>query len=339
MRRMQEAIGAYRDEIKGAAILWVVFFHAQLGLGGLLYDVQKIGYGGVDMFLFLSGFGLYHSLSRDADAGRYLLRRARRLLPTYLPFCAVWLCVMLPLYGLGTVQSVRVAAGNLLMLGFFAGTPAMINWYVSALALTLMLAPLVYGLMTRASHPRRCAVLVAAACFAGGLCFIGTEAYMAVSRLPVFVLGMAAAVPAREEGAGGRCARTGGAYALAGGACGLAVLYGCFARFPETLDFYGMYWHPFVLIAPALCAGLGWLFSRAGRASAALAPLRALGRASFEIFLFNAWVEVLGKRFGLAQGPVSWLLWSLGSVLAGLAYHAVVERCMKRAARGARRSE
>ena len=153
---------------------------------------------------------------------------------------------------------------------------------------------------------------------------------MAVSRLPVFVLGMAAAVPVREEG-------TSGAYALAlaGGACGLAVLYGCFARFPETLDFYGMYWHPFVLIAPALCAGLGWLFSRAGRASAALAPLRALGRASFEIFLFNAWVEVLGKRFGLAQGPVSWLLWSLGSVLAGLAYHAVVERCMKRAARGA----
>ncbi|HIR81422.1 MAG TPA: hypothetical protein IAD37_09005, partial [Candidatus Limiplasma merdipullorum] len=133
----------------------------------------------------------------------------------------------------------------------------------------------------------------------------------------------------------------GGAYALAlaGGACGLAVLYGCFARFPETLDFYGMYWHPFVLIAPALCVGLGWLFSRAGRGLAAFAPLRALGRASFEIFLFNAWVEVLGKRFGLAQGPVSWLLWSLGSVLAGLAYHAVVERCMKRAARGARRSE
>lgn len=215
MRRMQEAIGACRDEIKGAAILWVVFFHAQLGLGGLLYDVQKIGYGGVDMFLFLSGFGLYHSLSRDADAGRYLLRRARRLLPAYLPFCLVWLCMMLPLYDLGMVQSVRVAAGNLLMLGFFAGTPAMINWYVSALALTLMLAPLVYGLMVRASHPRRCAVLVAAACFAGGLCFIGTEAYMAVSRLPVFVLGMAAAVPAREEGAGGHCARTGGAYALA----------------------------------------------------------------------------------------------------------------------------
>ena len=318
------------DEIKGAAILWVVFFHAQLGLGGLLYDVQKIGYGGVDMFLFLSGFGLYHSLSRDADAGRYLLRRARRLLPAYLPFCAVWLCVMLPLYGLGTVQSVRVAAGNLLMLGFFAGTPAMINWYVSALALTLMLAPLVYGLMARASHPRRCAVLVAAACFAGGLCFIGTEAYMAVSRLPVFVLGMAAAVPVREEG-------TSGAYALAlaGGACGLAVLYGCFAALSRNPRFLRHVLAP--LRADRACAvrGAGLAVFQGGAGFGGARAASCAGPGSFEIFLFNAWVEVLGKRFGLAQGPVSWLLWSLGSVLAGLAYHAVVERCMKRAARGA----
>ena len=92
-----------------------------------------------------------------------------------------------------------------------------------------------------------------------------------------------------------------------------------------------MYWHPFILIAPTLCAGLAWLFAKAGRK---LPPLRALGRASFEIFLFNAWVEVLGKRFGLADGPLSWLLWSVGSVLAGLGYHFVVERCMQRAGKG-----
>ena len=57
-------------------------------------------------------------------------------------------------------------------------------------------------------------------------------------------------------------------------------------------------------------------------------------KCSFEIFLFNAWVEVLGKRFGLADGPLSWLLWSVGSVLAGLGYHFVVERCMQRAGKG-----
>ena len=333
MRRIQQHIGAYRDEIKGLAILWVVFFHAQLGLSGPLYEVQKIGYGGVDLFFFLSGFGLYHSLSRDADTGRYLARRARRLLPAYLPFCAVWLCVMLPLYDLGTVQSVRVAAGNLLMLGFFAGVPAMINWYVSALALSLLAAPLLYGVIARGARPRLRACVLAAGCFAGGLCFIGTEAYMAISRLPVFVLGMAAAVPAERAGGAGSSTAFAAASAAAAVA-GLLVLYLCFARFPDALNTYGMYWHPFILIAPALCAGLGWLFSHAGRVPGALRPLRALGRASFEIFLFNAWVEVLGKRFALANGPSAWLLWSAASVLAGLAYHAVVGRCMERAKKG-----
>ena len=95
MQTIRYNLSRYRNELKGIAILWVVFFHAQLGLEGLLYQVQRIGYGGVDLFFFLSGFGLYHTLERDADLGRYLKRRARRLLPAYLPFCVVWLVVIL----------------------------------------------------------------------------------------------------------------------------------------------------------------------------------------------------------------------------------------------------
>ena len=331
MRGIRRCIGAYRDELKGLAILWVVFFHAQLGLSGPLYDVQKIGYGGVDMFFFLSGFGLYHSLSRDADVGRYLLRRAKRLLPSYLPFCAVWLCVMLPLYGFGPVQALRTAMGNLLMAGFFAGAPAMINWYVSALALSLLAAPLLYGAVARAKKPRRRALWLAAAAFAGGFAFIGTEVYMAVSRLPVFILGMAAAIPAPEDAQKPR--PMGALLAALCAAAALAALLTCFARFPELLNEYGMYWHPFMVIAPALCAGGSLLFAKLRRAARLFAPLRLLGRASFEIFLFNAWVEVLGKRFGLAGDAWSWLLWSAASVLAGVLYHMEVERLLKRTAR------
>ena len=208
----------------------------------------------------------------------------------------------------------RVAAGNLLMLGFFAGTPAMINWYVSALALTLMLAPLVYGLMARASPSP-------AVCGAGGG---GVLCGRAVLYRHGGVHGGFASAGLCAGHGGGRSGAeegTSGAYALAlaGGACGLAVLYGCFARFPETLDFYGMYWHPFVLIAPALCAGLGWLFSRAGRASAALAPLRALGRASFEIFLFNRLGGGAGQALrGWRRGRFRGCCGASGASLRGL---------------------
>lgn len=322
MKSIQKLIGARRNEIKGLAILWVVFFHAQLGLSGLLYDVQKIGYGGVDMFLFLSGFGLYHSLSKDNDTGRYLARRAARLLPAYLPFCLVWLGVMLPLFGGGMATSARIAFGNLFMLGFFADVPHMINWYVSVMALTMLLAPLFYAWMNGGEKRLLRVAALLFVCFAMGLAYIGNDQYMAVSRLPVFVLGMAFAMPWKKDG------KWFVPVLALGGMAGLALVYLCFARFPELLNDYAMYWHPFVAVAPALCAGLGWLFVRVPAIISRAFAL--LGKASFEIFLFNVWAEVLGKKFGLAKTPLQWVLLSLCTIVLGIGYHWMIGKIVRK---------
>ena len=319
---------AFRDELKGLAILWVVFFHAQLGLSGILYEVQKIGYGGVDIFFFLSGFGLFVSLEKSSGLRGYAVRRAKRLLPAYLPFCCMWLAVMLPMFGLGTVQSLRTAAGNLTMIGFFAGVPKMINWYVSALAVSLLVAPFIHACLSHAKRTGVALLVLLLAAFAVGLCFIGDDRYMAVSRLPVFILGMGFALPG--SGKQNRYAKL--TACVAALAAGLTILLLCFSRYPELLNDYGVYWHPFVLIAPALCIGLGWLFRKAERARRLFAPLRWLGRASFEIFLFNCWAEVLLKQSGVAYRPFDWAVWSAGSILAGALYHPTEDACVKRVA-------
>lgn len=323
MRRECRYLSECRNEIKGVAILWVVFFHAQLGLDGWAHWVQRIGYGGVDLFFFLSGFGLWHSLQKDANLERYLARRARRLLPAYVPFCLVWLAVMLPLYGAGLATSVRIAAGNLSMLGLFADVPLLINWYPAGLLLSLFLAPTFHA----ALRPGRRQTLRAAGLLvfllAAGLAFVGRDAYMAMARLPVFALGMlfAGAKDRDDRGAAGTLAVC--------GIAGLAALVFCLCRFSgQVLSDYGLYWHPFVLIAPALCVGLGWLFAHAP--GAARAPFAALGAASFEIFLFNAWVELAGKRFGLCRTPAQWALWSLASLAAGLLYREAVRTVQKK---------
>ena len=324
MQTIRSNLSRYRNELKGIAILWVVFFHAQLGLDGFVYQIQRIGYGGVDLFFFLSGFGLYHSLEKDADLGRYLKRRGERLLPSYLPFCLIWLAVMLPLYGGGLASSLRIALGNLTMSGYFAGAALNINWYVSAMALSLLLAPLFHAVLrTGKSIWLRTAALMGGL-FAMGLGFIGNEQYMAISRLPVFVLGMAFAAPQQKECSEGKAmACMGGAFAA-----GMAVLFACLSRFPELLIDYAMYWHPFVLIIPFLCAALAWLSARLP--AAFRKPFALLGEASFEVFLFNVWIELLGKRFGLAASPVQWMAWSLASIAAGCLYHSLVEMFWKR---------
>lgn len=320
MLTIQKLLRQYRSEIKGVAILWVVFFHAQLGLDGWLYQIQRIGYGGVDIFFFMSGFGLYHSLAKDCDLGRYLKRRAERILPSYLPFCLLWLAVMLPMYGGGLAASVRIAVGNLTMLGYFGNVPLMINWYVSAMAVSLLLAPLLYAVLSECRHFGKTLIMLLAFSFALGLCFVDDITYTAVSRLPVFLLGMAAAFPTSEKISGKKMA----VFLTAGCAAALGVLFFCLEHLADLLISFAMYWHPFVLIAPALCAGLGWVFSNVH--SKALSPLRLLGESSFEIFLFNVWVELLGKRYGLCQTGVEWVLWSAASIALGCGYHWLIER-------------
>ena len=323
MQTIRRSLSCCRNELKGVAILWVVFFHAQLGLNGILYQVQRIGYGGVDVFFFLSGYGLYHSLEKDADLGRYLKRRGERLLPAYLPFCLVWLAVMLPLYGGGLASSLRVAAGNLTMTGYFANVEMNINWYVSAMALSLLLAPVFHAVLHCEKHFWLRAAGLLAALFAIGLAYIGNDQYMAISRLPVFVIGMVFAAPQTRSLSGKKTALA----LAAAAALGLAVLYVCLERYAELLITYAMYWHPFVLITPGLCAGLAWMFGKLPRVIGK--PFALLGEASFEIFLFNVWIEVLGKKYGLAASPVEWLVWSVAGIAAGCAYHWIISRILK----------
>ncbi|MEG0491599.1 MAG: acyltransferase [Clostridia bacterium] len=323
--QFRENLHRYRNEIKGIAILWVVFFHAKLGLtSGVLYEIQKIGYGGVDIFLFLAGFGLYHSLQQSNDMRAYLSRRMRRLLPAYLPFCLCWLAVMLPLENLGTVQSIRMAAGNLLMLGYFANVPKMISWYISLYAVVILLAPLLFACLSRAKKPALTLLALLAAAIGLGFCFLFDERYMAVSRLPILILGMAAAMPHQKAQKEWHAAAVGG-IAFAVGYLALSYSF----SFPSLLSDYGMYWHPFFLMVPGLCAAFGWLLQKAKRFAKAFAPLRFLGEASFEIFLFNCWMEMVCKRYHLASDPLSWALWSLGSIAAGCCYHVLVKAVLK----------
>ena len=325
MKTVQYWLRTWRDPIKGVAILWVVFFHAQLGLSGMIYDVQKIGYGGVDLFFFLSGFGLYHSLNRNGDIADYARRRAMRLLPSYVPFCVLWLGVMIPLSKPGLAGMIRMAMGNLFMVGDFSGAPVVINWYVSALLLSLLLAPFFYGILKNEQNRILRSSCLIAGLFLMGLAFVDHDLYTSISRLPVFALGMALG-GCKSEKPGRGVLLAGSVVMLTGG---VAVLLKCFRSYPELLMDYAMYWHPFFLIAPALCVLLGQFFDVCPKVL--IRPLALLGEASFEIFLFNVWVELLGKRYGLCQTTGDWLMWSIASVLCGILYHLGVKwTCQKK---------
>lgn len=80
-------LSKYRSELMGAAMLWVMLFHA----ADLTFPIPGLdlfraaGFGGVDIFILLSAMGLSLSLSRlEQEYGAFLARRAGASSPPIL---------------------------------------------------------------------------------------------------------------------------------------------------------------------------------------------------------------------------------------------------------------
>ncbi len=313
-------VSRYRDELKGLAMLWIVWFHSGLALPGHADDLRLLGYGGVDIFLFLMGMGLCYSLQKNADLRAYLGRRMKKLLPAYLPIVIVWMAVMYPQYGFSASQVIRGIAGNLFFVGYWLQLDGIYNWFANTVFTFVLLAPAVYAVLRGDGRRGLIALLVIA--FGIGAANIGLEQMMPISRLPVFIAGMA--FGQWQGGEKKESLRAGLTLAFA---AGLALVLYCLHRQPWTLIDYGMYWYPFLLITPPLCMGLAFVFRKAEKMSRVFAPLRWVGQSSFEIYLINVWIYELSKRYTVSAGM--WALLCAANLLLGIGYHWLIGRAEK----------
>ena len=316
-------VNRYRDELKGLAILWVVFFHGKVLLPGAWDLLRTLGYGGVDIFLFLMGLGLYQSLSKGEELRGYAARRLWRVLPAYLPLLIVWMAVMYPGYGLSPAQALRGVAGNLAMVGYWIQTPKVFNWYANAQFLFYLIAPILFAALTRSRKPARMLFCLLGLFAMVGAANIGQPQMMGASRFPIFLLGMAFGMDWRVSDRRG-WVRAGYAVAFAVGLSSL--LYFTYVK-PGLLIDFGMYWYPFALMTPGLCVGLSALFHRVERATRWFAPLRRVGQSSFEIYLINIWLVELAKKYQL-EGVWPWLGLFAVNLALGLLYHTLVTRAV-----------
>ena len=80
-------ISQERSGVFGLAILWIMLFHSSLRFDWPpLHLIKATGYCGVDVFLFLSGIGLYYSMENDPSPAHFYKKRALRVL---LPYAVV----------------------------------------------------------------------------------------------------------------------------------------------------------------------------------------------------------------------------------------------------------
>ena len=98
------AFSKNRDAIYGIAIISIMIFHffedvaSSDFLGGGVAFAAKIynmfiGSVGVEFFVFLSGIGLYFSMTKDSNVLHFFYKRVKRILPTYFVVAILYWCV------------------------------------------------------------------------------------------------------------------------------------------------------------------------------------------------------------------------------------------------------
>ena len=141
-----QLLSKHRSAIMGFAILWVMLFHLPVPTDFTSLDfIKSLGYGGVDVFLFLSGFGLYFSMSRkNFILKKYYKSRFFRIVPEFwFVLCIVFLIQMN--FSLKSFYSLVCRATT---LGYWIGHQDEL-WFISCILFLYAIFPMYFSLFKK----------------------------------------------------------------------------------------------------------------------------------------------------------------------------------------------
>ena len=320
-------LSRYRPELMGIAMLWVMLFHASdldFGVEALNF-IRSAGFGGVDIFLFLSAMGLAMSLERrPTEYASFMGRRARRILPAYFLVMVPYTALLCMAEG-GPPWSAIL--WNSLLLNYWVRCAGSFNWYVSGAMLFYAVTPFFHSRLKAARNREGTTALwIASSLLACQLLMHdGYWQYMDVFyRFGVFFLGLLVGFYVIRERRLGKRDLLFWTVWLAVGMGYLAASLrwreceDCFLQLP-LCHLFLFTTVPMCLMLCAVLEHLGWLRK----------PLRKVGECSLEIYLLNVSVFSRTELWPIPRGDGSRLFYLVmfpANIALGMGLHHVMKR-------------
>ncbi|MDE6024939.1 MAG: acyltransferase [Lachnospiraceae bacterium] len=274
-------MGKYRSVWMGIAMIWIVVYHSQLHLSNpVLLFVKKIGYGGVDIFLFAAGLGSYYSYLKDHSPLDYLRRRIIRLAPVYVPFILVWLIVKLVFYEMSIFKII----GNFFGIQGFSYVGGEFNWYLTVIIICYLLTPYLASFIEQNKMGKN-VILILFLLLISTVFWNDRRMIISITRLPIYALGMIFAKYDKKT-----LTKKFIFYESILFVCGSMSLYLAYQHASAYLWNYGLHWYPFILMTPFVChiVSLVSAFMTKNKVgNKFIALLAAVGNYSFEIYLVH----------------------------------------------------
>lgn len=141
----------HRNVLMGISIIWVTFHHLCTfsDFGNLFIPFAK-GYVGVDIFFFLSVYGLCWSY-KQSTLKEFYFKRLRRLYPMYFVFLLLW-WLSCKIYSIDISTPLEMIAKTITPLCCFTNWRSctdIVEWYIPAILLVYVTFPVLNQLFEK----------------------------------------------------------------------------------------------------------------------------------------------------------------------------------------------
>ena len=184
-------IARFRGALMGIAMLIIILFHVDLARSDMFFGLRRMGNLGVDMFLFLSGIGLWFSWMKTPSYRHFYFRRLIRIYPAWLIIACL---SYLPRLHVHDAASLVHVIGEIGFNWNFWLHDELSFWYIPAIMMLYLFAPPYIELIRRHSVYRWLPVVMIMWCI---LVEWVTPIHHAVghleifwSRVPIFFIGI-----------------------------------------------------------------------------------------------------------------------------------------------------
>lgn len=341
-----DIISKYRDSLMGIAILWIVILHSELNfgngfLGYVFLFLKQTGYLGVDIFFFISGFGLMTGWYKKKNPSIlfFYKRRFLRIMPIFWFFLIVNL-ILLALFG--SVWDLNTLIINLTGFGFFFTG---YHWFISAILLCYLIFPFFAKYFQQNKTKLRLLILIISSCLifalilsVSELLFVNTfnKFLIIILRLPAFFIGSAIGYLYITNNIKYKYIFKISLNVLLTFFCytSLALIY-LFSSV-ESRWLYGLYWYPFVLSSFSLTFLLSYFLSYFHQIHSGyfIYYLNTIGKSSLELYFTHSlifsnidMIKEIFNYFGIfIDGNFSWLFAILFSVIIALVFNRIFSK-------------
>lgn len=188
-----KSLSRYRSELMGVAIIFIMLFHQPLERESIFFGLYRMGNIGVEMFLFLSGIGLWFSWMKNPSMKYFYRKRLLRIYPTWIIIASVYFLMNFDWQGAAMKDYIRLFCDIAFYWSYWR-SHSLTFWFIATIVLFYFLAPFYMRLIQRYPIYRWLPVLLIVFCVfmqyfrPVNLRFWDLE--ITWSRLPIFFIGI-----------------------------------------------------------------------------------------------------------------------------------------------------